>query len=137
MNNFLWIAGGVALIAFAYVGYKRRESRKPLEEPEAPVDSKEEAVKKFIEEIQAQDSIETVNLLSLADVVFYFKSMQLRKGIDVPFIAQTLKDDRKIYLLATYDEEENEVKNYRLISPDKIDDKIAEMIGEELLVVLS
>lgn len=137
MSNFLWIAVGVALTAFAYVGYKRRESRKPLEEPEVHKDSKEEVVKKFIDELQAQDSVEAVNLLSLADVTFYFKSLKLRKGKDVPFIAQTVKENRKLYLLATYDEEENEVKNYRLISPDKIDDKIAEMIGEELLVVLS
>lgn len=86
-------------------------------------------------------------LLSLLDhVVSYFKGLRLRKGKDIPFIA----DENKIADLihkapeknvgifeATYNEDTNEIENYRAIEADEMDSQLKSVLGKEKLVVLS
>lgn len=86
-------------------------------------------------------------VLSFADyVVDYFKGLILRKGRDVPFIA----DEHKIADLihqapvkdvgifeATYNEDTNEIENYRALEADEMDPQLKSVLGNEKLVVLS
>lgn len=86
-------------------------------------------------------------VLSLIDhVVNYFKGLKLRKGKDIPFIA----DEKKIADLihhapekhvgifeATYNEDTNEIQNYRGIEADELDSDLKSILGNEKLVVLS
>lgn len=86
-------------------------------------------------------------ILSLVDhVINYFKGLRLRKGKDIPFIA----DEKKIADLihkapeknvgifeATFNEDTNEIENYRAIEADEMDPQIQKVLGDEKLVVLS
>lgn len=79
-------------------------------------------------------------------VVSYFKGLRLRKGRDIPFIA----DENKIADLihkapeknvgifeATYNEDTNEIENYRAVEADEMDSQLKSVLGKEKLVVLS
>lgn len=125
MNCTLLIIGGIALVGVAYYSYQRRKSKKNLPK------------KELIDELVSNFDAENVIKLSLSDVVNYFKSLSLKKGKDIPFIAVASKDEVKLYLLASYNEETDEVENYKLIAPESIDDKLINVIGNEALVVLS
>lgn len=86
-------------------------------------------------------------ILSLVDhVINYFKGLRLRKGKDIPFIA----DEKKIADLihkapeknvgifeATFNEDTNEIENYRAIEADEMDPQVQKVLGNEKLVVLS
>lgn len=86
-------------------------------------------------------------ILSLAEyVIDYFKGLKLRKGRDIPFIA----DEKKIADLihkapnknigifeATYNEDTNEIENYRALEADEMDSELESVLGNEKLVVLS
>lgn len=86
-------------------------------------------------------------ILSLVDhVINYFKGLRLRKGKDIPFIA----DEKKIADLihkapeknvgifeATFNEDTNEIENYRAIEADEMDPQMQKVLGNEKLVVLS
>ena len=86
-------------------------------------------------------------ILSFFDyVVDYFKGLKLRRGRDVPFIA----DENKIADLihnapvknvgifeGTYNEDINEIENYRAIEADEMDPQLKNVLGNEKLVVLS
>lgn len=79
-------------------------------------------------------------------VTSYFRGLKLRKGRDIPFIA----DEKKIADLihnapvkdcgifeATFNEDTQEIENYRLLEADEIDDSLRAVLGNEKLVVLS
>ncbi len=86
-------------------------------------------------------------VLSFFDyVVDYFKGLKLRQGRDVPFIA----DENKIADLihkapvknvgifeGTYNEDTNEIENYRAIEADEMDSQLKSVLGNEKLVVLT
>lgn len=86
-------------------------------------------------------------VLSFFDYVLdYFKGLRLRKGRDIPFIA----DENKIADLihsaptknvgifeATYNEDIDELENYRALEADELDQKFKDVLGNEKLVVLS
>lgn len=86
-------------------------------------------------------------ILSLTEyVVDYFKGLKLRRGKDIPFIA----DENKIADLihkapeknvgifeATYNEDTNEIENYRALEADEMDSQLKSVLGNEKLVVLS
>lgn len=86
-------------------------------------------------------------ILSLAEyVVDYFRGLRLRKGKDIPFIA----DEHKIADLihqapqksvgifeATYNEDTNEIENYRALEADEMDPRLKSVLGNEKLVVLN
>lgn len=125
MNNTLLIIGGLALVGIAYYSYQRRKSQKTV--------SKEELINSLVSKMDS----ELVEQLALSDVVNYFKGLRLKKGVDIPFIASTTKNGKKAFLLAVYNEEGNEITNGKLLSPESIDDKLCETIGNETFVVLS
>lgn len=91
----------------------------------------------------------TVNgILSLADVVSYFKELNLVKEIDIPFIANMQNEEMRTmfnivpkkqygFLLGTYKEKTNKMKNLMMIESDAIDDSLFNVIGNEKLVSLS
>ncbi|MCF0186230.1 MAG: hypothetical protein HUJ98_07065 [Bacteroidaceae bacterium] len=86
-------------------------------------------------------------ILSLMDhVVDYFKGLKLRKGKDIPFIADEKKiadlihkaPERNVGIFeATYNEDTNEIENYRALEADEMDDDLKKVLGKEKLVVLS
>ena len=125
MSNTLIIIGGIVLVGVAYYSYKRKKSKRAI--------SKEEV----INELASTLNPENVDKLSLSDVINYFKTLQLRKGIDSPFIAIAIKNGVKSYVLATYNEESNEIENGRLVSPQTIDDELISVLGNETLVFLA
>jgi len=79
-------------------------------------------------------------------VTSYFRGLKLRKGRDIPFIA----DEQKLADLihnapvkdcgifeATFNENTQEIENYRLLEADELDDSLRAVLGDEKLVVLS
>lgn len=86
-------------------------------------------------------------ILSLTEyVVDYFKGLKLRKGKDIPFIA----DEHKIADLihnapqknvgifeATYNETTDKIENYRALEADEMDSNLRSVLGNEKLVVLN
>lgn len=86
-------------------------------------------------------------ILSFKDyIVDYFKGLLLRRGRDIPFIA----DEKKIADLihkapvkdvgifeATYNEDTNEIENYRALEADGMDSQLKSILGNEKLVVLA
>lgn len=125
MSNTLLILGGAALVGGAYYCYRRRKSQKPV--------SKEKLINNLVDKLDA----EVVDRLTLSDVTNYFKSLQLKKGRDLPIIAKAVKNGINSYLLVTFNEETNDIINYKLISPKSIDDELMKILENETLVVLS
>lgn len=125
MSSTVLIIGGIALVGVAYYSYKRRQAKKNV--------SKEELINSLVSNMDA----ERIDSLELSDVVNYFKGLQLKKGVDVPFIATTTKDGVKSYLLASYNEETDKISNGKLITPDTIKDDLMKVIGNDSFVVLS
>ncbi|MCF0186229.1 MAG: hypothetical protein HUJ98_07060, partial [Bacteroidaceae bacterium] len=117
MNGTYLICSIILFGGFAYYCYKRRKA--------LPAPTKEELVQRLANTLQA----EMVENLVLNDVVSYFKSFQLKKGVDTPFIAVTNKGGIKSYVLATYNETTATVNHGRLISPNSIDDDFQNLIG--------
>ena len=86
-------------------------------------------------------------ILTFADyVVDYFKGLKLRKGRDIPFIADENKLADLIHQAptknvgifeGTYNEDTNEIENYRAIEADELEPKFKDILGNEKLVVLS
>ncbi|MCF0184793.1 MAG: hypothetical protein HUK00_09645 [Bacteroidaceae bacterium] len=85
--------------------------------------------------------------VSLAEhVTNYFRALRLRKGRDIPFVADETKIADLIHKApvknvgifeATYNEDTDEIENYRAIEADEMDDDLRETLGNEKLVVLS
>lgn len=91
--------------------------------------------------------------LDFEDVVGYFKSKELDKGRDVPFIAkdgafkQFLKKTHKRFpegkdgyitiVIGVYDESTDTIKHAQILYVKQLDDKTKEVFGNEELVVLS
>ena len=125
MSNTLLILGGAALVGVAYYSYRRRKSQKPV--------SKEQLINDLVDNLDA----EVVDRLTLSDVTNYFKSLQLKRGRDVPFIAKAVKNGIDSYLLATFNEETKDIINNKLISPKSIDDELMKILENETFVVLS
>ena len=125
MSNTLLILGGAALVGGAYYCYRRRKSQKTV--------SKEQLINDLVDNLDA----EVVDKLTFSDVTNYFKSLQLKRGRDVPFIAKAVKNGIDSYLLATFNEETNAIINNKLISPKSIDDEIMKILENETFVVLS
>ncbi len=128
MKTALIIIGGIAFLACAYYYNKRKHA-----EPMTP----EQALDAAFDELIETSSPEEIDQLSMADVAVYFRGLKLHKGTDVPFVAQTIRDDRKIYMLASFNEETNEIENYKLILPKSVTEDLLSAIGQEKLVVIN
>lgn len=98
------------------------------------------ALKEFVQKI-----IEGI-INFVKEIVNYFKTLELVKGRDIPFIANTeqLKDMIKNAPVknvgifeATYNEQSDEIENARYLAADEIDEDTKNVLGEEKLVVLN
>lgn len=79
-------------------------------------------------------------------VVDYFKGLSLRKGHDIPFIADANKLANIIHQApvkdvgifeGTYNEDTDEIENYRMVEADELDSETKKILGDEKLVVLT
>ena len=98
------------------------------------------------------DSIkpEEVDKLNMSDVAAYFRGFQLKKGIDVPFIANAeaplVRDILKnvsypatgtTFILGSLNENTNNIENCRLIVAKEVGKDVVEAMGQDPLIVLS
>lgn len=98
--------------------------------------------------ISAITTIIIEGILSLAaHVINYFRGLRLRKGRDIPFIAdENHKEIRQMLkkapqknvgiFEATYNEGTDEIENYRSIEADELDEDVKDILENEPLVVL-
>ena len=153
MKTFLIICG-VALIALALYGRKHQQIKQlPPHQGDNEQDSPSLLEKIF--EIFKRRKIsvpelktEFVERLSLMEVVDYFKSLHLTKEKDIPFVAnakhpkiQEMLNDQSerpfALFVATYNEDTDNIENYRSIEANELDDEIKNILGDEPIVVLS
>lgn len=128
MKTALIIIGGIAFLACAYY-YNKRKHAVPM--------TPEQALDAVFDELIKTSVPEEIDQLSMADVVAYFKGLKLHKGTDAAFVAQTIQDDRKIYMLASFNEETNEIENYKLILPKSVTEDLLSAIGQDKMMVLN
>lgn len=126
MNTLFYLIGIGAFLAIAYAYHRRKHSQ-----PKTP----EQAFEDFISSHQLQG--EVVERLSMLDCVAYFRTLNLRKNRDVPFIAQWERQGKKSYFLGTLNQETEEIENYKLIAPNSVENDVLEALGNERLVVLN
>lgn len=97
-------------------------------------------------------NIETINTtLTLDDVVAFFKTLPIKKDVDIPFAANGSSEEFRKMLhieypqdkegyhtifIGVYNESEN-IKYHKLIYTKAVDEKLNEMFGTEKLIVLT
>ena len=128
MKTAFIIIGGIAFLACAYY-YNKRKHAKAM--------TPEQALDRVFDDIIKTSAPEEIERLSMDDVVLYFKGLKLRKSVDLPLIAQSILNNRKIYLLATYNEETESIENHKLIMPESATEDLLSAIGEEKLIILN
>lgn len=80
-------------------------------------------------------------------IVGWFKGLNLKKGRDVPFVADAQSEKFKQMLKqapkkdvgifeGVYNEDTNEITHYKYLEGDEIDAKTQDLLGDEELVVL-
>ena len=93
---------------------------------------------------------EEVDKLNMSDVAAYFRGFQLKKGVDVPFIANAeapqVRDILKnvsypatgtTFVLGSLNENTNNIENCRLIVAKEVGKDVVEAMGQDPLIVLS
>ena len=93
---------------------------------------------------------EEVDKLNMSDVVAYFRGFQLKKGVDVPFIANAeapqVRDILKnvsypatgtTFILGSLNENTNNIENCRLIVAKEVGKDVVEAMGQDPLIALS
>ena len=93
---------------------------------------------------------EEVDKLNMSDVAAYFRGFQLKKGVDVPFIANAeaplVRDILKnvsypvtgtTFVLGSLNENTNNIENCRLIVANEVGKDVVEAMGQDPLIVLS
>lgn len=93
---------------------------------------------------------EEVDILNMSDVAAYFRGFQLKKGVDVPFIANAeaplVRDILKnvsypvtgtTFVLGSLNENTNNIENCRLIVANEVGKDVVEAMGQDSLIVLS
>lgn len=154
----LLIICGIALVVLAFYGNKKRQGKHPLQEEQGqPTERPDqipptifERIKKLFGKSKSQEpfELEFVEALCLMDIVDYFKSLKLRNGHDIPFVAnakhpkiQEMLNDQSerpfALFVATYNEDTDNIENYRFIETNVINDDIIGVLGDEPLVVLT
>lgn len=159
MKTFIIICGialGVLVVCFRHrqpnKHSEQSENGKPKEQANQASPSIIDRIRSLFEtsrqSLEEKTEPEFVEVLRLLDVINYFKSLQLRKGHDIPFIAnakhsmvQSMLNASNEYpfalVLGTYNEDTDEIENYRFVQTNEIDNEILSILGEEPLVVLS
>lgn len=130
---------------------KQSEDGQPTKQANQASPSIIDRIKSFFEinrqSLAEENQPEFVEILRITDVVYYFQSLQLRKGHDIPFIANAKHPVLQSMLnistehpfaifVGTYNEDTDNIENYRLIEANEIDNEIQNFLKEEPLVVL-
>ena len=134
MNTFGWIATAVAIGGAAYLVLKNKTVSKSIK------DKIDESLRKKI-----ISTSENVDELRMADVVSFFKSKNLVKDRDIPFVATvtgfstvvSLPNKENGYILGIYNEVKDDLTEIKLIYAKSVDEKFKSVIGNEQLVVLT
>lgn len=122
--GFLWVFLIVAILFVARYLYKH--SRK----------DQNSVLRHLIENLDP-NTVEIIESLSKQDIVNYFKSMTLRKGQHLPFISRIEKNGKDIFMLAVWDEVNDEITNCKLLEPRTVNADVLSLLGNEKLVVLN
>lgn len=132
MNKVLIAAGLIAIAAVGY--YIIRKKKKPNSKQIITI-----RPEVFVDE------------LKLSDTVSYFKSLQLKKGEDKPFVGYDIDqserfndifkverktDNAHIVLLGVYREDTDEMMPMRCIECQSIDSELVSILGGEDFIVL-
>lgn len=136
MKTALIIIGGIAFLACAYY-YNKRKHAMDNSSQQAENITPEQAVDKAFDELIKISTPEEIDQLSMDDVSAYFRGLKMRRGVDIPIVAQTIRDNHKIYMLVTFNEKTNELENYKLIMPKSVTESLLTAIGQEKLIVLT
>lgn len=135
MKTALIIIGGIAFLACAYY-YNKRKHAMDNSPQQAGNITPEQAVDMVFDELIKTSAPEEIDQLSMDDVVAYFKGLKLQSGVDLPIVAQTIRDNHKIYMLVTFNEKTNELENYKLIVPKSVTEDLLTAIGQEKLITV-
>ncbi|MCR5568052.1 MAG: hypothetical protein K6G31_02130 [Paludibacteraceae bacterium] len=147
MNDLLIALVLIAICTYAYkrrtYAYKRREAKLGVQK-RSGLDQSIESLVKLVKNVELENIDGVLSLTT--HVVDYFKGLMLRKGKDVPFIADIHKIADLIHQApqknvgifeATYNEDTNEIENYRALEADEMDPQLKSILGNEKLVVLN
>jgi len=159
MKTCIFICGIVLGVMIVYVRHRKQNKQSEQTEQGLLTERTDQASNSILDKIKELfktdskfhvpvNGPEFVEVLRLMDIVDYFKSLKLRKGHDIPFVAnakhpkiqEKLNDqsERPFALyLGTYNESTNNIENFRLIEINEIDDEIKNLLGIDPLVVLS
>ena len=135
MNTFGWIATAAVVVGgVAYLVLRNKTASKSIN------DKINESLKKKI-----ISSSENVDELRMADVVSFFKSKNLVKDCDIPFVATvagfskvvSLPEKENGYILGIYNEAKDDLTEIKLVYAKSIDERFKSTIGNEQLIVLT
>lgn len=135
MNTFGWIATAVVIGGVTYLALRNKTISKSIK------DKIDESLRKKI-----ISTSENVDELRMTDVVSFFKSKNLVKGQEIPFIATVagfskvvsgLPNKENGFILGVYNEKNDDLTEIKLIYAKSVDEKINSTIGKESLVVLA
>lgn len=109
--------------------------------------------KKAVEQFWTNDVKVIDGTLDFNDVVSYFKSLNLKKEVDIPFIArdgilgQFVKKTHKRFpmgkdgyitiVIGSYNDSLNKITNAKILHVKQLDEQTKSVFGNEELVVLS
>lgn len=125
----LGAAAGVAVVVGAAVYAKRKKaSGKGAINPD-------KVAKGLLDNIPT----EHVDTLAMKDIVFYFKSLRLKQGEHIPFIAklEAFKPTLQGITLAVYNEKTDEIQHAKNIVAKNVDQEVLDVLSDLPLVVLS
>ena len=123
----------VAICIIGYIVHKRKQNKKIILSPDNTITSTIEGE------------------LPFSDVVSFFKTLNLKKGDDTPFIARKSEKTKDIFntynlqfevvdykwlFIGVYNEKEESITNYKVIYAKSFDQQLEELLGNEDLVVL-
>lgn len=83
---------------------------------------------------------EHVDTLAMKDIVFYFKSLRLKRGEHIPFIAKAdafKPSPLQGIVLAVYNDKTDKIEHAKNIVAKQVDQQVLKVLGNEPLVVLS
>ena len=135
MNTLGWIATAAVVVGgVAYLVLRNKTASKSIN------DKINESLKK-----KMISSSENVDELRMEDVVSFFKSKNLVKGRDIPFVATvagfskvvSLPNKENGYILGIYNEAKDDLTEIKLVYAKSIDERFKSTIGNEQLIVLT
>ena len=140
-NTILWIILSVVVLGLGYYTYTKKSNKKNILDI---IKDKLQKSKAFL--APKNLTLDNCDTLHLDDVVAYFRNMQLKPKIHSPFIskAKVLKGaipesiilEEHSYIVGVYNEESDNIENAKIINAKNIDNKLREIIGDDILVVL-